>query len=111
MPKITQSRLKLSGREFTLSYGMEEFKDLSEEFKTDIFKGSHWLQAFSMDTMETVLCILLQREHPITIEELSPLWGPNDLGAISKAITDLMEEPPGPLVQTDSEPSAESTSG
>lgn len=110
MPKITQSKLKLSGREFTLSYGMEEFKDLSEEFKTDIFKGKHWLQEFSMETLETVLCVMLQRENPITIEELSTLWGPNDLASITTAITSLLEEPKRPLVPPDSEHSAELTS-
>lgn len=111
MPKVKTTTLVLSGQQFTLSYGMEEYLDLSARFKTDIFKGTHWVTKFDIDTMEPILWTLMQRANPISMEELTDLWGPADLVAINDALCEvIVEAKPGPLVPPDSAPSAELTS-
>lgn len=111
MPKLKTATLSLSGQQFTLSYGMEEYRDLSAQFDADIFKGSHWVSKFNLGTMEQVLWTLLQRANPISMEELTDLWGPVDLIAINDALCELIvEAKPSPLVPPDSAPSAVSTS-
>lgn len=113
MPKVKTTTLTLSGRAFTLSYGMEEYLDLSARFETDIFRGSHWVSKFSIDTMEQILWTLMQRANPITLEELTQLWGPSDLTAINNALCELIveEQQPSPLAATASAPTVASTSG